>query len=191
MKNCTQHIEDAKNIKNMERDRSLESITSLGSSQYDSGSEPEESEIGDFSDGQVESVGGRKKEKMRHGPEINDLTLVWEDDVDLIMMLCADSKYYYVYDERDPENSQLLRKITGGHMEEITILAYSFHLSLVATGCVNGEIAIYDFEMSKCEALLIGHQGDITALEFMDPYPLIISAAMDSTVCIWGVRPCP
>jgi WD40 repeat protein len=68
-------------------------------------------------------------------------------------------------------------------------MAYDYHLSLVATGCINGEIAIYDFEMSKVEGLLLAHTGDITALEFLWPYPLLISASMDCHVCIWGVRP--
>ena len=179
----------------MADDKSAESLTSLGTSEFDSGSDLEESldKVGDVgSDAQNDGKGVlKKKEKFKHGPEINDMLLVWEDEVEMIMMLCADSKQYYVYDEKDPEQSQLLRKISGGHTEEITIMAFSFHLSLVATGCVNGEIAIYDFEMSKCEGLLITHQGDITAIEFMDPYPLLISASMDASICIWGVRPCP
>jgi WD40 repeat protein len=61
----------------------------------------------------------------------------------------------------------------------------------VATGCINGEIALYDFEMSRLEGLLIGHTGDITALEFLEGYPLMISASMDNSVCIWGIRGCP
>jgi WD40 repeat protein len=70
-------------------------------------------------------------------------------------------------------------------------MAFDWHLSLVATGCINGEIAIYDFEMSKVEALLHGHSGDITALQFISPYPLLISASMDCSIFIWGVRPIP
>lgn len=174
----------------MVRDQSYESIISIGTSEFDSASEKEESDD-NIPHGQLDSAGGNTNQSVKFGPEINDMLLVWEDEVDIIMMLCADSKQYYVYDEKDPENSQLLRKISGGHVEEITILAFSFHLSLVSTGCINGEIAVYDFEMSKCESMLKGHQGDITALEFMDPYPLLISASMDATVCIWGVRPCP
>jgi WD40 repeat protein len=79
----------------------------------------------------------------------------------------------------------------GGHKEEITIVKYDFYSSLVATGCINGEIALYDFETSKIEGLLIGHTGDITALEFMSPYPALITASMDFTVCIWGIKPAP
>lgn len=105
------------------------------------------------------------------------------------MMLCSTQAEVFVYDESDTEESRLLRRIQGAHDEEITILAYNFHLSLIATGCINGEIALYDFEMSRLDGLLIGHNGDITALEFITPYPLLFSASMDSSVCIWGVRP--
>jgi WD40 repeat protein len=70
-------------------------------------------------------------------------------------------------------------------------MAYDWHLQLVATGCINGEISLYDFAMSKIEGFLIGHTGDITAIEFISPYPLMVTASMDTNICIWGVRPCP
>ena len=123
------------------------------------------------------------------------MILVWEEfnNKEIIMMLASNQKEYFVYneelDEDDPESTKLLRRVSGGHEEEITILAFNYHLSLVATGCINGEIALYDFEMSRLEGLLLGHNGDITALEFLDGYPLLMSASMDTTVCIWGVRP--
>lgn len=85
----------------------------------------------------------------------------------------------------------MLRRVTGGHREEITILEYDHHLSLVATGCIDGEITVYDFELSRVEGLLIGHTGDITALTFLAPLPILVSASMDNTVCLWGVRGAP
>jgi len=128
-------------------------------------------------------------ETKLQNPEIVDMHLIWEDD--LIMMICANSREYIVYDEEDTEESTLLRKVSGGHKDEITILAFNYNLSLIATGCINGEITLYDFEMSKIEGLLVGHEGDITAMEFLYPYPLLITASMDCSVCIWGVRPAP
>jgi hypothetical protein len=115
--------------------------------------------------------------------------LIWEDEMQ--MMIASNAKEFLVFDEEDPEKSTLLRRVIRAHQEEVTISAYSYHLSLVATGCINGEIALYDFETSKVEGLLLGHTGDITAIEFMDPYPALISASMDYTIAIWGVRPCP
>jgi len=69
-----------------------------------------------------------------------------------------------VYDEEDTEESQLLRKVSGCHEEAISIIAYDFHLSLIATGSVNGEICIFDFEMSKLLGILKGHSNSITNL---------------------------
>ena len=106
-------------------------------------------------------------------------------------MIASNSREYMVFDEGNVDKSTLLRRVIGAHKEEITICQYDYHLSLVATGCINGEIAVYDFETSKVEGILIGHTGDITAIEFMSPYPALISASMDYTICIWGVKPCP
>lgn len=104
------------------------------------------------------------------------------------MMVCSTASEYSVYGEGEPDESVLLRQVRGGHQQEITIMATDFHLSLIATGCINGEITLYDFEMSKNVGILIGHTENITALKFLPPYPLLISASLDHTVCIWGVR---
>ena len=68
-------------------------------------------------------------------------------------------------------------------------MSYDFHLSMVATGCVNGEITLYDFEMSQIIGILNGHDDDITSLTFMAPFPMLMSSSNDFSVCIWGVRP--
>jgi WD40 repeat protein len=145
----------------------------MGTSNYDSADEKSKEE---------EAKSGKK-----FLPDINDLHLIWEKE--MIMMICSNEKEYMIYDENRPEESNLLRKVQGGHDDDITIMSFSYHLSLVATGCINGEIALYDFEMSKIEGLLYGHTGDITAIQFVEPYPIMLSASMDFTICIWGVRP--
>lgn len=48
------------------------------------------------------------------------MTLIWEDDY--ILLVCCDAKSYIVYNEEDAEGSELLRTVTGGHKDEITIL---------------------------------------------------------------------
>jgi WD40 repeat protein len=77
-------------------------------------------------------------------------------------------------------------------------MTYDFHLNLVATGSSNGEVTLYDFELSRIIGILIDHKGQddeknssCTALEFLSPYPLLASASFDCTVSIWGVRGCP
>ena len=138
----------------------------------------------DFSDDELE-----KGVTSVDNPEVFDTIFI--EETDLQMMLCANKREFFVWDESDGEESRMLRRVSGGHKEEITILAYDNHLSLVATGCINGEITLYDFELSKIEGVLQGHTGDITGLSFISPYPLLVSASMDCTVCVWRVRPAP
>jgi hypothetical protein len=45
--------------------------------------------------------------------------------------------------------------------------------------------------MSKVEGFCFYHKGDITGIEFLSPYPLMLTSSMDARICIWGVRPCP
>ena len=106
------------------------------------------------------------------------------------MMICSNSKEYMVFDEQDVNQSKFLRRIHGAHQDEITISAYDHHLQIVATGSINGDIALYDFETSKIIGFLLGHKGDITAIEFLSPYQLVVTASMDCTICLWAVRPC-
>ena len=132
-------------------------------------------------------------------PEINDMYLVWEElsfvnehnkqiEEEMIMMVCSNSNEYMVYDERDTEQSTLLRRVTGGHQTEISCMAYDFHLSLVATGSVGGTVVVYDFEMSRVLGILDGHDEAIISLMFLSPYPILVSTSFDCTVCIWYVR---
>jgi WD40 repeat protein len=106
-------------------------------------------------------------------------------------MICCDSQAYYVYDEEDTECSEELRRVTGGHRDEISIITYNDHFSLVATGSLDGDVILWDFEMSKIEAILQGHTSDITGIQFMVPYPLLLTSSMDCTVCLWAIRPAP
>lgn len=62
---------------------------------------------------------------------------------------------------------------------------------MVATGSLDGEVVIWDFELSKILSILNGHSSDITGLEFLDTYPYLITSSLDCTVCLWGVRPAP
>lgn len=83
----------------------------------------------------------------------------------------------------------MLRRVTGGHRDEITRIKFNEHLSLIATGSIDGEVCLWDFELSKLEGICKGHTLDITGLEFLDPSPLLLTSSMDATICLWTVRP--
>ena len=38
-------------------------------------------------------------------------------------------------------------------MDEISIIQFNEHLSLIATGSIDGEVCVWDFELSKFEAI--------------------------------------
>lgn len=109
---------------------------------------------------------------------------------DKLLLVASWDSSIRVYDQIDPEQAPRLRLMTGGHQEsDITCMAYSSHLSLLASGSTNGIVAIWDFELAKLEAACLGHVREISALVFTDPYPILCSMALDSVACFWTVRP--
>jgi len=86
------------------------------------------------------------------------------------------------------ENSELLRVVTGGHIDEIVTVAYSIELSLIVTGTVNGELAIWDYEYSRLLDFGIAHASEITSINFLWPYPIMLTTSIDGQAIFWKVR---
>lgn len=95
-----------------------------------------------------------------------------------------------IFDENDPDSSAVLRVMRGGHQgSNITAITYSPLFSLVASGASNGLVSVWDFELGKIEAALVGHTKEVSCIRFLEPYPVIMTAAHDFLVCFWYVRP--
>ena len=65
---------------------------------------------------------------------------------------------------------------------------------MIATGTEKGEVAVWDYELSQLLGICLGHslsKGEITAIEFLEPYPVMVTAGLDGRVCLWTVRPVP
>ena len=65
---------------------------------------------------------------------------------------------------------------------------FSPELSLVATGTVSGEVAVWDYEYSKLLDYCIGHKAEISSIHFLWPYPVMLTTSLDGHVCLWQVR---
>ena len=53
---------------------------------------------------------------------------------------------------------------------------------------------MWDYELSQLLGICQGHSkssGEITAIEFLPPYPVMVTAGMDGKICLWSVRPTP
>ena len=95
-----------------------------------------------------------------------------------------------IYDEENcEEDSRLLWKSIGGHGDDdINCLALSDHLSLIATGSSMGSVVVWDFETSWIDGVCVGHTKSVTGIQFIEPYPLMVTSSNDSTLCVWAVR---
>ena len=64
---------------------------------------------------------------------------------------------------------------------------------MIATGAEGGEVAVWDYELSQLLGICLGHtpESEITAIEFLAPYPVMVTAANDNKICLWTVRPVP
>jgi WD40 repeat protein len=94
-----------------------------------------------------------------------------------------------IHDEMEADRGVLLRKMSGGHGSDITALAYSENLSLIASSDSDGFLNIWDFEFATLEDSCIGHTSGLTALAFLDPYPALLAADNNGNICLWAMRP--
>lgn len=102
-----------------------------------------------------------------------------------------------LYDDNASENA-LLRCITDAHDSDIKCLAYCYALGLVVSGGTgSGMIKIWDYIYFLLEDtcvlpvnLMSAVTGnDVNALEFIDPYPLLLSGHESGLICLWDVSP--
>lgn len=138
----------------------------------------------------VEFETGLDEDGLPNKREIVDMILVWEDKMN--QLIYADRKGYFVYKEED-DSSEQLRRVVGGHKSFVTAIQFSYHLSLIATGTDTGEVGVWDYELSLLMGLCQGHskKAEITAIDFLVPYPVMVTAGTDGKICLWAVRPIP
>jgi len=118
--------------------------------------------------------------------EVSGLEFIDEDQ--LLVTSSLDS-IINVYDEKDPDMSKRLRSIHGGYGDSsITCMKYSGHLSLIATGTSNGCVIVWDYERTRIEGICSAHTREITELQFVETYPLLLSCSADGLIHLWGVR---
>jgi WD40 repeat protein len=94
-----------------------------------------------------------------------------------------------IHDERDSERGVLLRRLIGGHSTDITALSFSYHLSLLASGSSDCSLQVWDYEFGRLDATCIGHVSGLLCLQFLDPFPLLLSSDSTGNLCFWAMRP--
>jgi WD40 repeat protein len=136
-----------------------------------------------------------------HSKEVTAMYYYNDDDNDnenLILLSTSYDSLINVYDESNPEETEKLRSIKGGHTLrgkslEINCLDFSNQLNLFATGSTDSLVVIWNFELSKIEDILFLQSNKIDKLnvnhvKFIEPYPLIAVAYSEGSVYIWGIK---
>ena len=76
-----------------------------------------------------------------------------------------------VSDESLADKGALLKEIKGGHTSEIGAMDFSCHLSLIASGCHDGLLCVWDYEFGKLSNLCLGHTSGASSRY---PPPLLL-----------------
>ncbi|CAM9771885.1 unnamed protein product [Ectocarpus sp. 4 AP-2014] len=107
-----------------------------------------------------------------------------------LLISASDDRSISIHDESVQDNGALLRRITNASWSEITVLRYSSHLGLIASGNTDGSIQLWNFEHARhegfCEEL---HQYPVTCLAFLDPFPLLLSTDAAGFLALWAIPP--
>lgn len=91
-----------------------------------------------------------------------------------------------VHDESQ-RTAKVLRVAMNSHAGDITCVAFSRHLGLLATGATDCVIALREYARLRSISFLLGHKAEITALTFVEPLPLLVSADSNGNVAVWAV----
>lgn len=143
-----------------------------------------------------------------HGQQVSALLYCKEDHT---VLTASWDRSLRLYDDDAPKTggvaaqNVLLRCITEAHDSDIKCLAYCHALSLVASGGTDGVIKIWDYIYflledtctppcptdTSCNASTHGAltTSEVNVLEFIEPYPLLLSGHESGQVCVWSLAP--
>lgn len=60
---------------------------------------------------------------------------------------------------------------------------------LIATSTREGEVRLWDFEKGNFVCKLRSTGKEVLAMEFLDPYPLLVTTDANGSLCVHLVRP--
>ena len=136
-----------------------------------------------------------------HSKEVTSMYYYNDDDnnnENLILLSTSYDSLINVYDESNPEETEQLRSIKGGHTIrgkslEINCLDFSKQLNLFATGSTESLVVVWNFELSKIEDILYLQSFkmdklNVNNVKFLDPYPLIAVSYSEGSLYIWGTK---
>ncbi len=126
-----------------------------------------------------------KSMKSRFSKEISNIVCCGESNC---FVVSSSDGSFRVIDDSPIDHLKVLRKIDNAHSCSICALGYSKELALIATGDVEGEIKIWDYQFCHAATPVLPklpNSDDIVALQFVEPYPLLLSAHSTNEIWLW------
>ena len=132
-----------------------------------------------------------KRASLLHTKEISSMVYC---EADQCVITGSWDRSFKVLDEDAGNNLPVLRTVHGAHDYDISTVAHSHILNLVATGDSNGIVKIWDFQFGThegtcCELNEAGKGTEITCMTFLDPYPILAVADYAGSLFLYSVRP--
>ncbi|CAM9409360.1 unnamed protein product [Scytosiphon promiscuus] len=116
-------------------------------------------------------------------------TLIFVEDHTLLISASAD-RSISIHDESTRTSSTLLRRVTNASWSEISVIKYSSHLGLIASGSTDGSIQVWNFELARHEGCCNEkHQAPVTCLAFLDPFAILLSTDAAGYLALWALPP--
>lgn len=72
---------------------------------------------------------------------------------------------------------------------DVTAIAYSKAWKQIATAALDTTICLFNGETGATEALCVGHEIDVCALRYLEPYPYLVSGDANGKIFIWRTHP--
>eukprot|EP00903_Cladosiphon_okamuranus_P013183 g12296.t1 len=119
----------------------------------------------------------------------NVRALIFVEEHTLLISASGD-RSISIHDDSKRDSGTLLRRITNASWSEITVVRYSSHLGLIASGSTDGSIQLWSFEHARhegcCDEM---HQAPVTCLAFLDPFPILLSTDAAGYIALWALPP--
>ena len=132
--------------------------------------------------------GAVMKSMHRHSAEVSALLYI----PGYRYLMCTSwDRTVSIQDESEPDVGRLIKALPSGHACDVTTAAYSATHALLATGGDDGGLQIWRLDERSIphpHYELRGHRGCITALCFLEPWPLLASADSTGVVRVWTTR---
>lgn len=85
-------------------------------------------------------------------------------DEDKCLLTASWDKTICIHDDMDNDEGVLLRKMTG-HSKDVTCMANSHTLGLIATSGADGHILLWHYGLGLLEGMCKGHAQDVTQVK--------------------------